>query len=110
MPEGRTATCDPRCGTVDAEGAVFSCSSECFLIDLNREEVGRRAPVQRDDRQSTPGTVAWWEHEAAYADYKRRCPGSAMKQSAERLAQRGGFSYGELLDHLGHAPTTWSAR
>lgn len=64
--------------------------------------------MQRDQHQGRPGTVAWWEHERAYADYARRFPGSAQTQSAARLAERGGFSYGELIDHLGHEPTTWT--
>ena len=73
----------------------------------------RRAPVQasragdlgiRDDKPA--GSVAWWEHEAAWRDYASRYPG----QSAETIADRCGFSYAELIDHLGHEPTTWVPR
>ena len=75
---------------------------------------GRRAPVQadgmywlsKDDPRRTghgPGTIAWTEHLLAWNDYVRRYPG----QSAERIAERGGFSYEELVDHLGREPTTW---
>jgi hypothetical protein len=53
-----------------------------------------------------PGTVAWAEHEQAWRTYAARGHGG---QSAERIAQRGGFGYAELVDLLGHAPTTWSA-
>jgi hypothetical protein len=86
---------------------------------------GRRAPVQKSDHvfqkdgyythatrapKGAPGTVAgsitWEEHERAWLDYGRRYPG----QSAQRMAERGGFSYNELLDHLGHPPETWSPR
>lgn len=65
-----------------------------------------RAPVQQSDRanpQRPRGTVAWWEHELAWHDYHRRWPG----QSAERIAERGGFGWDELVDQLGHEPTTW---
>lgn len=53
-----------------------------------------------------PGTIAWAEHEEAWRDYNRRYHG----QSAERIAERGGFGYGELVDHLGHPPRTWEPR
>lgn len=53
-----------------------------------------------------PGTVAWAEHEKAWLDYNKRFPG----QSAERIAERGGFSFNELVEHLGHKPTTWRPR
>lgn len=79
----------------------------------------RRAPVQGegnyllpkgDPRRKgaiPPGTIAWEEHLEAYADYARRY---GRDQSAERLAERGGFGYYELVDHLGRKPTTWSER
>lgn len=76
---------------------------------------GRRAPVQYSHDGGTkhgityrphgPGTISWAEHEEAWADYGARYGG----QSAERIAERGGFSYGELVDHLGHEPKTWRA-
>jgi len=81
-----------------------------------------RAPVQRetcgylprrckehpvDDPRHSAGTIAWEEHVEAWNDYAKRY---GRDQSAERLAQRGGFSYSELVDHLGHAPVTWEAR
>ena len=42
--------------------------------------------------------------EQAWRDYAQRY---GNDQSAERIAERGGFCYLELTDHLGHAPTTW---
>ncbi len=79
----------------------------------------RRAPVQADyswrGRPTTsaprrgkgfPGTVTWAEHLEAWTAYARRFPG----QDAERIAERGGFSYLELVDHLGHEPKTWEPR
>lgn len=70
----------------------------------------RRAPVQAEwesDRKRVAGTITWEEHLEAYADYAKRY---GTSQSAERLAERGGFGYDELVDHLGHAPTTWEPR
>lgn len=51
-----------------------------------------------------PGTISWTEHEEAWGDYARQY---GTQQSAERMAERGGFGYGELLTHLGHEPKTW---
>jgi hypothetical protein len=80
----------------------------------------RRAPVQQDcyrlpvgtycahtaaSPEHHSGTVAWEEHEEAWADYAIR----HRDQTAERLAQRGGFGYAEITDHLGHPPRTWRA-
>lgn len=75
----------------------------------------RRAPTQgsgrwwlpawhpkRGDAQS-PGTIAWAEHEAAWREYARRYGES---QSAERIAERGGFGHEELRMLLGHEPRT----
>lgn len=77
----------------------------------------RRAPVQRDcwsppgrckHAPNAPehqgGTVAWEEHAEAWEGYARRY---GKDQSAERLAQRGGFGYAEITGHLGHQPKTW---
>lgn len=68
----------------------------------------RRVPVQADGRRDGKprGTVAWWEHVKAWEDYSRRY---GNRQSAERIAERGGFSHWELTDHLGHEPITWRA-
>lgn len=68
-----------------------------------------RAPVQGDyDRASRryvgAGSIAWEEHVEAWNDYARIHGG----QSAERIADRGGFSYQELVHHLGREPTTWT--
>ncbi len=81
---------------------------------------GKRAPVQADATAHLPadhpgrrpgargaGTIAWAEHLLAYAAYAARY---GRSQSAERLAERGGFGYGELLELLGHEPTTWEPR
>ena len=48
------------------------------------------------------GTIAWWEHLEAWEVYGRK-----YNQSAEVVAQRGGFGRNELLTYLGHEPTTF---
>jgi hypothetical protein len=68
---------------------------------------GRRARVQGEYRQRPPGTVAWWEHERAWAAYAARF---GTSQSAEVIVQRGGFGYAEMTALLGHEPETWSVR
>jgi hypothetical protein len=65
----------------------------------------RRAPVQGNREYGKPaGTVAWWEHEKAWQVYSRLYGNG---QSAERIAERCGFCYGELVEFLGEKPTTW---
>jgi len=54
-----------------------------------------------------PGTVSWLEHLLAWSQYAARY---GQSQTAERLAERGGFGYGEMTDYLGHEPATWSPR
>lgn len=54
-----------------------------------------------------PGTIAWWEHVQAWREYARNYSSS---QSAEDIAARGGFGYGELQRFLGHDPVTWQPR
>ena len=53
-------------------------------------------------RQSPPaGTVPWATHAKAWEEYHRHFPG----QSAERIADRGGFGYVEIQCLLlGHCP------
>jgi len=72
----------------------------------------KRAPVQGEPNllpnvgryTLPPGTVAWAEHEAAWEAYAEKV---GRGQSAERMAERGGFSYTELCAFLGHPPSTW---
>lgn len=67
---------------------------------------GKRAPVQASlpTHQKGPGTISWEEHLEAWHGYAARYGSS---QTAERLAERGGFSYGDLLMFLKREPTTW---
>ena len=66
----------------------------------------RRAPVQKDQRWprgapgSVPGTIPWDVHLRAWEGYAAAGHGD---QSAERVAQRGGFGYREVqCALLGH--------
>jgi hypothetical protein len=78
----------------------------------------QRVPVQADeahwnphhkDRKSGlvihgPGTITWEEHEKAWIKYALKF---GTDQSALRIAERGGFGYGELEVYLGYEPKTW---
>jgi len=69
---------------------------------------GRRAPVQNDrEHKKGPGSISWDEHLKAHSGYVAKW---GAQQTAERLAERGGFSYGELVDFLGYEPKTWEPR
>lgn len=65
----------------------------------------RRCDVAAPGRE--PGTIAWEEHVTAWHEYARRYGAS---QSAERIAERGGFCYLELQTFLGRPPSTWTPR
>ena len=72
---------------------------------MSDERDERLVPVQSNRELGKPaGTVAWWEHALAWKAYHKKYHGN---QSAERIAERGGFCYGELTDFLGHEPETW---
>lgn len=66
---------------------------------------GHRVPVQAEPKlKKGPGTVDWSEHKMAHTAYAAKY---GAHQSAEMIAQRGGFSYGELVMFLEHEPETW---
>jgi hypothetical protein len=68
----------------------------------------KRAPVQGNRRlKKVPGTVSWQEHIEAWEAYDKKYH---CNQSVERIADRGGFCYGELCEFLGRAPETWKPR
>ncbi|MCU0677819.1 MAG: hypothetical protein MUE69_34205 [Myxococcota bacterium] len=84
------------------------------LFDARREE--ERAPVQgdggRDARgrgpwKTPPGTIAWSEHLEVYEAYAKRF---GRSQSAERMAERGGFGKAEAEKLLGRPLATWKPR
>lgn len=65
---------------------------------------GRRALVQGSRKVKGPGTIAWSEHVEAWNAYAMQYGAS---QSAERINERGGFSFQELEALLGREPSTW---
>lgn len=64
------------------------------------DENGRR------EKDVPQGYIEWWEHTQAWEDYTKMYAG----QDAQTIADRGGFGWNELVDHLGGAPTTWRPR
>ena len=69
---------------------------------------GKRAPVQWSrDRGKGPGSITWAEHLRAWSGYAAQYGNG---QTAERVVERGGFSYGELVMFLGRDPETWEPR
>ncbi len=75
----------------------------------------KRAPVQGENTHHPNGqrklgklrglgTIAWSEHLEAFKSYASEYGDG---QSAERIAERGGFSYDELALYLGREPSTW---
>lgn len=64
-------------------------------------------PARRWRETHPPGTIAWPEHVEAWEAYAKRY---GRDQSAERMAERGGFSFLELRTFLGRDPQTWEAR
>lgn len=75
------------------------------------ETLSDRAPVQgewgRGGWRYQPGTISWEEHEVAWRAYDAKW---GCGQSAERIAERGGFGYDEIVKLLGREPTTWQSR
>ncbi len=80
----------------------------------------RRAPVQawgcahldenhphREKGAKPSGTISWEEHEEVWAAYDKMW---RTGQSAERMAQRGGFGYREATELVGHELKTWQPR
>lgn len=73
-----------------------------------QEDAGwRRSPAKRPAGAHGPGTITWTEHEEIWRAYAKQY---GTGQSAERIAERGGFGYQEATLLLGHEPRTWVAR
>jgi len=75
----------------------------------------RRAPVQGEGPSQAyaditgsfykpPGTISWAEHVEVWEAYHARHPNH---QTAEIIAERAGFGYREIVNLIGHEPTTW---
>lgn len=73
---------------------------------------GRRAPVQ-DERGNgrgpdmPEGSVSWDEHLEVWTRYAAL---HGSRQTAERMAERGGFGFYEAQGYLGRPLKTWSVR
>ena len=99
-----------RCHKVGAHDEHENSETGATWPALGGGEAERRAPVQAgwdEDgiRRSGRGTIAWSEHLEAWEGYNKRYPG----QSAEKVAERGGFGPLELRQFLGHDPETFIA-
>lgn len=64
-------------------------------------------PARQGTNTHCPGSVSMEEHVEAWRAYESEYHSG---QSAQRIAERGGFSYFELCNFLGHAPTTFEAQ
>jgi hypothetical protein len=95
--------------SVGHDGAVHTQETEPGAVGEAAPGEGtaeRRAPMQGEHgRNKRPsGTITWSEHLEIYEVYAKRY---GRDQSAERLAERGGFGWGECVMLLGREPATW---
>lgn len=115
MAERLGTDCPPGMELSDDARHLRLCAAMIRALIAERSEkhcstciCGRRAPVQANRGEAKgPGTVSWEEHALAWSAYAARY---GTRQSAERIAERGGFCYGELREFLGREPATWSPR
>jgi hypothetical protein len=63
-----------------------------------------RAPLQAEKGVGAKGTIAWAEHLEVWAAYAARY---GTRQSAERIAERGGFGHSEVQMLTGHPPRSF---
>jgi hypothetical protein len=74
----------------------------------DKHTLERWAPVQGEIRtKRPPGMISWEEHVKAWKAYNEMWN---SYQSAERIAERGGFGYEEIVMLLGREPETWEPR
>jgi len=80
---------------------------------LEEEGMLRRVVVQGDysipkgQPGREPGTITWAEHYQAWQGYAKKY---GKEQTAERIEDRGGFGYRELVMDLGREPLSWEPR
>lgn len=58
----------------------------------------------REPQTQVPGSITWAEHLEVWAFYDKKW---GCGQSAERIAERGGFGYWECAELLGRPLRTW---
>jgi phosphopantothenate-cysteine ligase len=98
-----------------SENNLATVVRDCCMYHYYRRTTSqpkeKRAPVQSDIAPNglprPSGTVAWNEHQKAWDAYAKKY---GKVQSAERIAERGGFGWNELFELLGHEPKTWKQR
>jgi len=66
----------------------------------------KRAPIQAENGHPR-GTISWEEHLEIWLAYDKKYH---CGQSAERIAERGGFGYTEATELVGRELRTWIAR
>lgn len=86
--------------TIGKDGSFYAI--EGVIERVLRADAGKMFPLQaallRSDPVKTgPRRIPWAIAEEAYAEYSRRY---GMSQSLERLAERGGFGWGEMDEFL----------
>jgi hypothetical protein len=71
-----------------------------------KHHVFKRARVQGSHYPTNRpyGTISWKEHFKAWEAYSKKY---GKNQSAERIDERGGFCWDELVEFLGKEPETW---
>jgi len=71
---------------------------------IRHDSNGNTRRLRIDEPGGAPGTIAWDEHEQVWSAYARRY---GRDQNAERIAERGGFSFDEITQLTGAPPRTW---
>jgi hypothetical protein len=88
------------------------CLSGCrvrFTTTKGHAVTERRAPAQsdywksKDSPEHLPDTISWEEHDQIWQLYAAKY---GKGQSAERIAERGGFGWNEIAKLTGSAPKT----
>lgn len=72
----------------------------------HRRIINEHYHSEPDPNPHPSGWIDWAEHCEAWDKYNL----IGTSQSAEKMAERWGFSYAELVWFLGHEPKTWRER
>jgi len=92
--------------------AKEACALLCDAVDTYRaSKVERTAPIQGDrtaqGKKDPDGTITWKEHLLVHEKYAKKY---GTSQSAERIAERGGFGFREATELLGEPLKTFRPR
>jgi len=97
--------------TKNARATATALPKVCPDVKEGKDTEMKRAPVQGDrwlphgTKGRENGTITWEEHLEIYEAYVKKW--GCSDQSAERIAERAGFGYGEIIDLTGQPPKTW---